>query len=234
VNDLESALRAELRSEHYRLDPSSEAVREELRRRLRRRERNGRRRVIAGATAAVVVAIVAVFAVVSPGSPPLSAPPAAQPPGPEATATGVTGSAQGQPPVAGEHSVRGVPAYLAAVPDPRAAMRTEPALAAQPSEGDAVAFAARDSSQPVSRVVVVVDPEATVGLLGAVQQPDWAKASSLGGTMALVTDHEPSSTAYLMAFSPTGKRWFIAVTGADKGDRLSVLGAIATATLPGT
>jgi hypothetical protein len=229
--DLPSALRAELRSDRYELDLSSEAVLSALEQRARRRSRNGRLLVVAAATGAAAAVIVAAFAVVSGAGPDRTDQPAGQP-----TPTSTPAGDAEQPPAVGGHPVRGVPPELGEAPDPQVAMRAEPALAVVPATGEAIAFEQRSGPEPggVRRVVVVANPEETVGLVGAVQQPEWARSSSLGGIRALVTDHEPSQTAYLMAFSPTGMRWFVAVTAADRDDRLETMRAVAAGTLPGT
>jgi hypothetical protein len=222
--DLSSALRSELRSDRYALDVSSDAVIAALNGRRRRRVHTHRWLVVAAASGSAAALIVAVF-VLGSGGGQRSNQPAAPPPAPASAST--TKDMDPKDPVAG------VPDYLTRSADPAAAMAAEPPLAVRPATGEATAFrpAAAQSKDPVQRVVVVRGPEESVGLLGSPQQPEWAKASSLGGVMALVTDHEPSQTTYLMAFSPTGERWFIAVTAADRTVRMETMRAVAAGTL---
>ena len=63
---------------------------------------------------------------------------------------------------------------------------------------------------------------------------DWGGSSTLGDLQTLVTDDPGSSTMYLNAWSPTGRRWFLAVTGTDAAARRAVLQNVARQTISGT
>lgn len=237
MTDLESRLRAELRSERYALDLPSDSVIGELDGRLRHGDRAGRWLLASAASAVLVLAVVAVFAVMTRGG----APETPAGPGSDPVSTSTT-TADGSSPAGGPTSgslpaggpeVRGVPPYLRRAADAAAAIRAEPRLAVMPASGTPAVFE-RAGDGPVTRVVVVADPEPEVGLPGSRQDAPWATAAALGGIMALVTDHEASSTTYVMSFSPSGKRWFVAVTAAAPADRLAATQAVVAGTLPGT
>jgi len=234
MSDLEQDLRAELGSDHYRFTPEVPVGR--VRRRIRRR-----RALQAGAAAgAVALAVAGVLALVPalgrpgaerPGQPPVASGMTSRKPDPLSTGTpaGLSDAA-----VLAGLPIRGVPAYLMVAPDAAAAMRTAPALSVQPTGGAQRAFTRGDHQGDVDRLVVVLDHDEPLGLVGTPLTDAWVSASTLGGLQPLATDDAASRTAYLTAFSPTGKRWFIAVTGPDRAARLTVLKSVATATLPGT
>ncbi|HEX8344547.1 MAG TPA: hypothetical protein VF657_07340 [Actinoplanes sp.] len=127
--------------------------------------------------------------------------------------------------------VRGVPASLVAV-DPETAVRSRPPMPVRPTGG--VQRAYLGAGTQVSRVVVVLNFDEPLGLVGGTVDPEWLRSAALLPFKPLVTDHPSSSTAYLTAWSPTGNRWFIAVTAPTPHSRMTTLRTIATQTLPNT
>ena len=248
MNDIESALREELHADHYHLVPSTPLA-GPIQRRVRRRRRL-RYGAAVGATVLLVGGSLTLLPVLlssgteHPASPPAatlaSGDPAASGSGdPAASGSGdPTGSGSAAPSTSvadvGGLPVKGLPEYLVAAADPKAAMRADPALAVQPTGGQQRAFTRSGKPGPVDRVVVIVDFNEPLGLVGTTVTPEWILAGPLGGLQTLVTDDPRSSTSYLTAWSPTGRRWFIAVTATDAATRLAVLKNIATQTLPGT
>jgi hypothetical protein len=230
MNDLESALREELRAEHYQLVTSTPLV-DTVRRRVRRR-RQMRYTVAAGATALLVAGVLGPIALRHAPGQQVGGSPAATAGDPLASGS-TAPSATAAPARVGDLPVRGLPAYLAPV-DPTTAVLADPALSVRPTGGQQSAFTRAARSGPVDRVVVVLDFTEPLGLVGTPVTLDWGGSSALGNLQTLVTDDPGSSTIYLIAWSPTGRRWFLAVTGTDADARRAVLQDVARQTLPGT
>jgi hypothetical protein len=241
MNDIEAALRAELRAEHYELVtsvPMADTVRRRVR--LRRRLR------YASAAGATVLAVGAVLGLVvlrpAPGqqvsvpppstavNPTSSGPPVGDPAGPGTATTPPTSAPPAQ---VGNLPVKGVPAYLAAT-DPAAAVAGAPGLAVRPTGGQQAAFTRGTRPGAVDRVVVALDFTEPLGLPGSPVTLDWSSADGMRQLQILTTDDSATQTTYLQAWSPTGRRWFLAVTGPDADARRTVLQDVARQTMSGT
>ncbi|MET7403931.1 hypothetical protein ABZS66_61765, partial [Dactylosporangium sp. NPDC005572] len=118
--------------------------------------------------------------------------------------------------------VAGVPEGLVATADIPGAVRRPPSLAVVPEGGRQAAYLST-ATGTVWRLVVAADPVDQAGLPGNPVEipPYW----SLGGQL-LMTDHD--GTLYLKAWQPDGHRWFVAVTGGDLAQRLTVVNRVAT------
>ncbi|GIJ22272.1 hypothetical protein [Micromonospora lutea] len=85
---------------------------------------------------------------------------------------------------------------------------------------------AYEGSGPVSRLVVVFNFEAPLGLPGTPR-----KVTMPTGAEVLATDEPATSTAYLSAWAPDGCSWFMAVTATDAEIRSATLDALIEANL---
>lgn len=121
-------------------------------------------------------------------------------------------------------TVVGVPPYLR-LTEPDDAAAAPPSLANVPS-GPAVAYIG--AGGPITRIIVVIDFSDGSGLPGQVRD---VQPTSLPAVKVLATDDSGSSTAYLKAWAPDGRSWFIAVTGASLEERTATLDGIASATI---
>jgi hypothetical protein len=239
MNDIEAALREELRSEHYQLVTTTPMA-DTVRRRIHRR-RQLRYTAAAGATVLVVAVVVGLVtrpdqgeqAAVPPpviaGDPASGSPPAGDPAGPGSTAP----PASSPPATAGRLPVKGVPAYLAPA-DPAAAMGGASGLSVRPTGGQQAAFTRGDRTGPVDRVVVALDYTEPLGLPGTTVTLDWGASDGMRQLQTLATEDTATQTTYMTAWSPTGRRWFIAVTGPDADARRTVLQDVARQTMAGT
>ncbi|MEV4712256.1 hypothetical protein [Micromonospora sp. NPDC049374] len=131
------------------------------------------------------------------------------------------------PPVAGPPAspvvpeLRGLPPYLRTVDATDAVLRM-----ARPEVVPSGTRFAYEGSGPVSRVVVVFDFEAPRGLPGTPREVTVPTRAEV-----LATDEPATSTAYLSAWAPDGRCWFIAVTAAEAEIRSSTLDALIEANL---
>ncbi len=183
------------------------------------------------ATAAVGAALAVVAVACRPGGDPAPSPPPSAVPAPPTASASAAPSGEGV--AVGGAVVRGLPAGLRPAGDRAAALASAPVLAVLPAEGTPVVFVGAPApADRVTRVVVAVDVERPLGVPGDRVDPPWARR--LAGARALVSDHAGSETAYLVATTPGGRRWFIAVSGSSSAGRQATLGSIATASLPGT
>jgi hypothetical protein len=184
------------------------------------------------ATAAIQAALVAVAAAgCRPGGGPAPTPPPSAVPSTGSAPTSPAPPGEGV--AVGDVVVRGLPAGLRPAGDPAAALASAPALAVLPADGTrTVLVGGPTPADSVTRVVVAVDVERPLGVPGDGVDPPWAR--KLAGARALASDHPGSGTAYLVATTPGGRRWFIAVSGSSSAGRQAALAAIATASVPGT
>ncbi|WFE45557.1 hypothetical protein [Verrucosispora sp. WMMD1129] len=117
--------------------------------------------------------------------------------------------------------LRGLPSYLRPVDATDAVLRM-----ARPEVVPTGNRSAYEGAGPVSRVVVVFDFEAPRGLPGTPREVTVPTRAEV-----LATDEPATSTAYLSAWAPDGRCWFIAVTAADAEVRSSTLDALIEANL---
>ncbi|MEV2237628.1 hypothetical protein [Micromonospora sp. NPDC049891] len=122
-------------------------------------------------------------------------------------------------PVAPE--LRGLPPSLRPVDATDAVLRM-----ARPEVVPAGTRTAYEGAGPVARLVVVFDFEAPQGLPGTPRE-----VSVPTGAQVLATDEPATSTAYLSAWAPDGRSWFMAVTAAEAEIRSSTLDALIAANL---
>jgi hypothetical protein len=140
---------------------------------------------------------------------------------PAGTSTGIT---VGEAP-----TVHGVPAGFEPVTDARALAAQEPHVANMPTTGQPIAYVRRDrGSSQVWRIVVVLSQDSMPVLAGsAVTLPkDWP-----GQGHQLVSDD--GHTLYVISLPPSGRRWFLAVTGGGNADRFAAARDIVAFTLNG-
>ncbi|GIJ79768.1 hypothetical protein SAMN05443287_107305 [Micromonospora phaseoli] len=112
--------------------------------------------------------------------------------------------------------LRGLPSYLRPVDPTEAVLRM-----ARPQIVPIGTRSAYEGVGPVSRVVVVFDFEAPLGLPG---EPREVRVPI--GAQALATDDAATSTAYLSAWAPDGRSWFMAVTADESEVRSSTLDSL--------
>ncbi|MFI7552076.1 hypothetical protein ACIBQ2_20260 [Micromonospora sediminimaris] len=117
--------------------------------------------------------------------------------------------------------LRGLPPYLRPVDATDAVLRM-----ARPEVVPTGNRSAYEGAGPVSRVVVVFDFEAPRGLPGTPREVTVPTRAEV-----LATDEPATSTAYLSAWAPDGRCWFIAVTAAEAEVRSSMLDALIEANL---
>ncbi|MCZ7421603.1 MULTISPECIES: hypothetical protein [unclassified Micromonospora] len=112
--------------------------------------------------------------------------------------------------------LRGLPPGLRPVDATDAVLRM-----ARPEVVPAGTRSAYEGTGPVSRVVAVTDFEAPPGLPGTPREVTVPTSAEV-----LATDEPATSTAYLSAWAPDGRCWFLAVTAADAETRWSTLDAL--------
>jgi hypothetical protein len=126
-------------------------------------------------------------------------------------------------------TIRGVPAGFERATDARALAAQEPHVANMPSRGQPVAYVRPDRGpSEVWRIVVVLSQDSMPGLAGSEVTPprDWP-----GRGHQLVSDD--GDTLYVISLPPSGRRWFLAVTGGGNADRLAAARDIVAFTLNG-
>ncbi|GAB3853554.1 hypothetical protein GCM10029963_45010 [Micromonospora andamanensis] len=131
------------------------------------------------------------------------------------------------PPVAGPPASPVVPELRGLPPDLRPVDATEAVLRmARPEVVPTGTRSAYEGTGPVARLVVVFDFEAPLGLPGTPREVTVSTRAEV-----LATDEPATSTAYLSAWAPDGRSWFMAVTAAEAEIRSSTLDALIEANL---
>lgn len=193
-----------------------------------RRRRARRSRAVVGGSAAAVVAVTLGGIVAVNG---LSGPPANPVPA-QTSATGGPRQLSADTVQLADVMVGGLPAGFRLAPEPDQALAEPPKLTALPTDGDRAVVVAESTAATTSRIVVVIGFAQKVGMPGAVTQE--VKLPAMDGAKWLVTEDAASSTTYFRASTPTGRRWFIAVTGPKAADRLAVVESVAGKSVPGS
>jgi len=222
TDNLEQRLTAEFRAGDYDIPVDAVAISGAVRRRRARRSTAAVGASVVG-IAVLAVGGVAVVRSLPPGGTasvhPATSGQASQGPGQDLRLAGVP--------------VRSLPAGARPAVDAKAALAVEPTLESLPESGDRAVLSVNPPSGGVTRIVVVVDSQSSgQGLPGVPGDYEWL--GRLQGAKGLATDHAESSTAYFTAGTPSGRWWFVAVTGADEAGRLAVLEAIVTNSVPST
>jgi hypothetical protein len=197
----EQTLRDQWHSSSYEFTPPVTEVLSSMRRRHRRRSAV----TALGAVAGVVLVTGVGFALVNqPDAGPAGMPAAA-------------GTASS--PV----SLLGVPGHLRQVAGEEAVIKGAP----EPADGEKL-FYKGESGAGMITVRVVIDPAVMPGLppSESVAIP-WA----VGPGSPQFSLHDTGTTTYLLAFTTSGKDWFLVAGGADRAIRIDVLSAFATANI---
>ncbi|MBQ1023232.1 hypothetical protein [Micromonospora sp. C95] len=134
---------------------------------------------------------------------------------------------ESSPPLAGPPASPVAPELRGLPPDLRPVDATDAVLRmARPEVVPAGTRSAYEGSGPVSRVVAVFDFEAPLGLPGTPREVDVTTRAEV-----MATDEPATSTAYLSAWAPDGRCWFLAVTAPDVETRSSTMDALIEANL---